>query len=105
MTNQGRALCTLYTAVTLWITWCTVRTFGHVPLWTSITMAAASIAPICAGLRESTHADELRALRVELERAVRPAVVRPVISPAETARFWELAAQLDTPDDPRSSAA
>jgi hypothetical protein len=98
MNNHGRALCTLYTAVTLWIAWCTVQTFGHVPLWTSITMAAASVAPICAGLRESTHADELRALRVELERAARPAVVRPVISQEERAVFDELVAGLGMDD-------
>ncbi|MFE2965537.1 hypothetical protein ACFXKC_18025 [Streptomyces sp. NPDC059340] len=105
MTNHGRFLCTIYAAVTLWLTFCTIATYGHVPLWTSLIMAAASIATIVAGLRESTHADEVRAVRVELERAARPAVARPVISPDETARFWELAAQLDTPDDPRSNAA
>jgi hypothetical protein len=98
MNNHGRALCTLYTAVALWITWCTVRTFGHVPLWTSITMAAASIAPICAGLRESSHADELRAVRVQLERAARPAVITPVISQAERAVFDELVAGLGMDD-------
>jgi hypothetical protein len=61
-------------------------------------MAAASIGTIVAGLRESTHADELRSLRVELERAARPAVVRPVISQAERAAFDELVAGLGMDD-------
>jgi hypothetical protein len=98
MTNHGRFLCAIYAAVTLWLALCTIATLGHVPLWTSIIMAAASIATIVAGLRESTHADELRAVRVELERAARPAVVRPVISQEERAAFDELVAGLGMDD-------
>ncbi|QDN57358.1 hypothetical protein [Streptomyces sp. S1D4-20] len=98
MTHAGRFLCAIYAAVTLWLTFCTIATFGHVPLWTSIVMAAASIATIVAGLRESTHADELRAVRVDLERAARPADVTPVISQAERAVFDELVAGLGMDD-------
>ncbi|MDX3759308.1 hypothetical protein [Streptomyces sp. AK02-04a] len=98
MTNHGRFLCAIYAAVTLWLTLCTIATFSHVPLWTSIIMAAASIATIVAGLRESTHADELRAVRVDLERAARPADATPVISQAERAVFDELVAGLGMDD-------
>lgn len=98
MTNQGRALCTLYTAVTLWLAYCTVQTWSHVPLWTSAIMAAASLITIVAGLRESTHADELRAVRVQLERAARPVQPKQVISPEERARFYEITAGLGMDD-------
>lgn len=98
MTGHGRFLCTIYAAVTLWLTFCTIATYNHVPLWTSIVMAMASIATICAGVRESGHADELRAVRVELERAARPTDARPVISDEERARFDELVAGLGMDD-------
>lgn len=95
MTGHGRFLCTIYAAVTLWLTFCTIATYNHVPLWSSIVMAMASIATICAGVRESGHADEMRAVRVELERAARPADGTPVISDEERARFDEITARYD----------
>ncbi|MEW2161419.1 hypothetical protein AB0912_00180 [Streptomyces sp. NPDC007084] len=81
MTWFARILCALYGAVFLWLAFCAVQTWGHVPLWTSITMVAASLAPVDAGLRECSRADEDRRYRALLERAARPA---DLISPAGT---------------------
>lgn len=72
MTRSARILTTLYTAVTLWLAYCTVQTWTEVPLWISLTMAAASLALVVAGRREAEHAGDMRALRVQLERATRP---------------------------------
>jgi hypothetical protein len=73
VTWPARTLTTLYTATTLWLAYCTIATWNHVPAWTTATMIAASLAPIAAGLRETFHADDMRNLRVQLERATRPA--------------------------------
>lgn len=81
MTWFARILCALYGAVFLWLAFCTVQTWGQVPLWTSITMAAASLAAVVAGFRESDRADEDRRYQALLERAARPA---DLISPADT---------------------
>jgi len=98
MTHPGRTLTTLYTAVALWLAYCTINTWGTVPLWTSLTMAAAAIAPILAALRETGHADELRAVLVQLERAARPVGLPPVITPEERARFDEITAGFNDKD-------
>jgi hypothetical protein len=98
MTWQARTLCTLYAAVTLWLAYCTTETWGHVPLWTSLVMAAASIVTIVAGRREAEHADDTRGLRAELERATRPPLNRPAITEQERATFKRIIAGLDLDD-------
>ena len=72
MTWRSRTLTSLYSAVTLWLAFCTVQTWGDVPRWTSITMAATSITPIVAALREAEHTVNMHLLQVQLERATRP---------------------------------
>jgi len=95
VTRLARTLCTLYAATALWLAWCTVQTFGRVPLWLSILNTAASIVPLIAGTRESEHADTLRAARVQLERATRPPLNRQPITERERATFEQIAANYD----------
>lgn len=98
MTWQARILCPIYAAVALWLIIGTAVTWGEVPLWISITMTAVSLIPILAGRREAEHADDMRAVRVELERATRPAQPKPVISTEERARFDEITAGFNDKD-------
>ncbi|CAL9665983.1 hypothetical protein SUDANB145_07162 (plasmid) [Streptomyces sp. enrichment culture] len=72
MSNYARAVCAFYAALALWLTFCTVQTWGTAATWASLTMLSASGVPIVGILREHTHADDLRQLRAELERHARP---------------------------------
>lgn len=100
MTRSARALTALYLAATVWLAYCTVQTWGRAALWASILTAAAGLTTIVAGLRESIHADDVREIRVQLERALRPAVMfdprpvaeRPVMTAAEEQVFEEIKA-------------
>lgn len=104
MTHYARLLSTLYAATALWLAWLTVQTWGQTPTWVSLLNTAASITAVCAGFRESEHADDLRDLRAELERAARPDHGDPlVIPPSERAEFERITAGLD-PDDHDSAA-
>ncbi|MEU0041036.1 hypothetical protein [Streptomyces sp. NPDC006333] len=100
MTPFARVLTALYVASAVWLAYCTVQTWGRAALWASILTAASGLATIVAGLRESSHADDVREIRVQLERALRPAVMfeprpaaeRPVMTAAEEQVFEEIKA-------------
>lgn len=95
---MNRTLRTLYTITAGWLAWCTGATAGHVPAYISVTLAAAALAHVLFGVHAAGHADELRQLRVQLERAARSATPAPVISPGELAAFEEIIAHYDTQD-------
>lgn len=100
MSRLARSLCTLYGATALWLAWCTVTTFGYAPLWASTANFAASIVCVIAIVNTSADADEHRALRVQLERATRPAEPPAILTPGEQAVFDQIAgAYDDTPED------
>ncbi|WP_432058427.1 hypothetical protein [Streptomyces sp. bgisy022] len=68
MSRGSRTLSALYVAVALWLAYCTVRTWGTVPAWTSLAMAAASLAPLLGIAREGVIAEERRTVAVLRER-------------------------------------
>ncbi|MBM7089472.1 hypothetical protein ABZ606_24170 [Streptomyces sp. NPDC012461] len=68
MSRGSRTLSALYVAVALWLAYCTVRTWGTVPLWTSLAMAVAGLAPVLGVAREGVIAEERHAVAVLRER-------------------------------------
>ncbi|GGW46950.1 hypothetical protein [Streptomyces griseoloalbus] len=76
MSRGSRALTVLYVAVALWLSFCTVRTWGAVPAWSSLAMAAAALAPVVGVVRETVIADERHAVAVLREREGRRAAWR-----------------------------
>jgi hypothetical protein len=82
MSRGSRVLTAMYTAVALWLAYCTVRTWGAVPAWTTLAMAAASLAPVLGVVRETVIADERRAVAVLREREGRRAAWRDVAAAA-----------------------
>lgn len=87
MTRLARTLCVFYTGAALWLAWLTISTFGHWPLWASILNFAFSICAVMAVVNTSADADDMRDLRVQLERATRPA------PPADTTSLTQAEAQ------------
>ncbi|WP_245657255.1 hypothetical protein [Streptomyces griseorubens] len=82
MSRGSRVLTVLYIAVALWLAYCTVRTWGDVPAWTTLAMAAASLAPVLGVVRETVIADERRAVAVLREREGRRAAWRDAAAAA-----------------------
>ncbi|MFI2376283.1 hypothetical protein ACH5AO_14620 [Streptomyces sp. NPDC018964] len=82
MSSGSRTLTALYVAVALWLSFCTVRTWGTVPLWTTLAMAVASLAPVIGIVRETVIADERRAVAVLRERQGRRAAWRDAVAAA-----------------------
>ncbi|MET7293031.1 hypothetical protein ABZS79_12955 [Streptomyces griseoloalbus] len=82
MSRGSRTLTVLYAAVALWLSFCTVRTWGTVPLWSSLAMAAAALAPVVAVVRETVIADERRTVAVLREREGRRAAWRDAAAAA-----------------------
>ncbi|MGA5795748.1 hypothetical protein ACPC27_14200 [Streptomyces cellulosae] len=82
MSRGSRVLTAMYIAVALWLAYCTVRTWGAVPAWTTLAMAAASLAPVLGVVRETVIADERRAVAVLREREGRRAAWRDVAAAA-----------------------
>ncbi|MGW4108665.1 hypothetical protein ACWEGV_37755, partial [Streptomyces sp. NPDC004976] len=68
MSRGSRTLTVLYIAVALWLSFCTVRTWGAVPVWTTLAMAVAALAPVMGVVRETVIADERRTVAVLRER-------------------------------------
>ncbi|CAL9345853.1 MULTISPECIES: hypothetical protein [Streptomyces] len=97
MSRGSRVLTVIYIAVALWLAYCTVRTWGAVPAWTTLAMAAASLAPVLGVVRETVIADERRAVAVLRERegrraawrdAAAAAVARAEVEAACCERWW-----------------
>ncbi|PWE12397.1 hypothetical protein DD630_02110 [Streptomyces sp. BSE7F] len=97
MSRGSRVLTVMYIAVALWLAYCTVRTWGTVPAWTTLAMAAASLAPVLGVVRETVIADERRAVAVLRERegrraawrdAAAAAVARAEVEAACCERWW-----------------
>ncbi|CAM5259636.1 hypothetical protein [Streptomyces griseomycini] len=76
MSRGSRTLTVLYVAVALWLSFCTVRTWGAVPVWSTLAMAAAAFTPVLGIVRETVIADERRAVAVLREREGRRAAWR-----------------------------
>lgn len=107
MTRGSRTLCTLHTLVALWLTFCTVQTWGTAAIWGTLSMAAASIIPLLAIAREYDLRDARRHAAALEERATRKHRQRHgrPLNQREAATFQRLvdSLDLDTPDDPRST--
>lgn len=94
MTRLARILCTLHTASATWLAWLTLTTYSHAPAWANVLNFAASLTNVAAIANLSADADDMHDLRVQLERALRPApVTDPLVIPDdERARFNEITA-------------
>ncbi|MFF7856331.1 hypothetical protein [Streptomyces sp. NPDC007904] len=82
MSRGSRVLTALYITVALWLSFCTVRTWGTVPLWTTLAMSVAALAPVLGVVRETVIADERRAVAVLREREGRRAAWRDAAAAA-----------------------
>jgi hypothetical protein len=98
VTTLARTLCTLYALTALWLAWCTIQTFGHVPVWASILNFTASLTSVMAIANTSADADDMHDLHRQLEHAAQPApkpqptVDPPALTDAERAAFDEIEA-------------
>lgn len=101
MTRGSRTLCTLHAIVTLWLTFCTVQTWGTATLWATLSMAAASIIPLLAIAREYDLRDARRHAAALEERATRKHRQRhgQPLNQREAAAWVTLTRQLTEPDD------
>ncbi|MFI8531767.1 hypothetical protein ACIGMX_16195 [Streptomyces aquilus] len=111
MSRGSRTLISLYALVALWLAFCTVETLDTVPLWTTLTMAAVSITPVLAVIRETVIAElrEVAASRATHSVDQAEAAARAELDAACCERWWT---SLGTDHDPtcrhqtpRSSAA
>lgn len=110
MSRGSRVLTVMYIAVALWLAYCTVRTWGTVPAWTTLAMAAASLAPVLGVVRETVIADERRAVAVLRERegrraAWRDAAPRPWHGPRWRRRAASAGGRRARPSTTRSAPA
>lgn len=67
-----RHLCAIHAVTAVWTAYCTAAAWRHVPVWVGLTLAFAAATALTASVRESRYLDDVRALRVQLERAGRP---------------------------------
>lgn len=106
MTRGSRTLCTLHTLVALWLTFCTVQTWGTATLWATLSMAAASIIPLLAIAREYDLRDARRHTAALEERATRKHRQRhgQPLNQTEKAAWVTLTRQLTEPDDHQDAA-
>ncbi len=97
MSRGSRALVVLYVAVALWLAFCTVRTWGAVPAWTTLAMAAAALAPAVGVVRETVIAGERRTVAALRQREARrsawrdtaaAALARAEVDAACCERWW-----------------
>jgi hypothetical protein len=101
VTRTSLGLCTLYLATALWLSWCALTTWGHVPTWVSILNIAASIVAVIAVVRDTELAEERRFVARLLAREARRAALEEPpadgapLDDAETAAFGEIAAHWD----------
>lgn len=101
MTRGSLALCALYLATALWLAWCTVITFGGVPIWVTLLNTAASVVAVMAVVREAELGDERHRVAVLVERESRraawpelPADGEP-LDDSERAAWQEIATHWD----------
>ena len=107
MTRLGYALCTLYTGAFTWLAWQTATAYGREPLWSTALNAAIAVILVIAFVQQLELADRQReTARLQQQEARRQLVTegRP-LNAHEAAAFNRLAASINLPDDPRSSAA
>jgi hypothetical protein len=97
VSRGSRALCGLYLAVTGWLAFCTIQTWGTAATWTSLTMAAASLLPIVAAIRESVIADERRHVAALIAQQERERARRhgPPLNQREAAAWTRMVARFD----------
>lgn len=97
MSTGSRCLCGLYLTVTCWLAFCTINTWNTAATWTSITMAAASILPILAIIRETVIADERRHIAALLAHQERERARRhgPPLTDREHAAWTAMIARLN----------
>jgi hypothetical protein len=102
VSRGSRALCGLYTITAAWLAFCTINTWGTAATWTSLTMAAASLLPIVAAIRETVIADERRHVAALIAHQERERIRRhgPPLTQREAAAWTRMVARFDlnTPD-------
>ncbi|MFE9773291.1 hypothetical protein ACFYOV_16735 [Streptomyces sp. NPDC005931] len=113
MSRGSRILTALYLAVAVWLAFCTVKTWGTVPVWTTLAMALAGLTPLLATVRETVLADERRTVAVLREREVRRAawrdataavVARAEVEAACCERWWTSCATDHDPECERHTS-
>lgn len=71
MTRFARTLCCIYGATTLFLAFATVQQALYGEVWAVAALAACSLVPLIALVRETEYADTLTAVRTDAERAAR----------------------------------
>ncbi|KFG07537.1 hypothetical protein [Streptomyces scabiei] len=71
MTRFARVLCSIYGAAALFLAFATVQQALYGEVWAVAALAACSLVPLIALVRETEHADTLTVVRTDTERASR----------------------------------
>ncbi|WP_328544603.1 hypothetical protein [Streptomyces europaeiscabiei] len=71
MTRFARILCSIYGAAALFLAFATVQQALYGEVWAVAALAACSLVPLIALIRETEHADTVTAVRTDTERAAR----------------------------------
>lgn len=71
MTRFARILCCIYCATALFLSFATVQQALYGEVWAVAALAACSLVPLIAIVRETEHADTVTGIRTDTERAAR----------------------------------
>lgn len=71
MTRFARILCSIYGATALFLAYATVQQALYGEVWAVAALAACSLVPLIALVRETEHADTVTGIRADTERAAR----------------------------------
>ncbi|MET7733464.1 hypothetical protein ABZT02_19130 [Streptomyces sp. NPDC005402] len=94
MNRSAGLLSALYFATSTGLAWTAVHALRHDPLWAACLLAAASLVPVIAVVRESVLRDQRRALAEMRRRADGPStgaaddIVRTELDTACCERWW-----------------
>lgn len=71
MTRFARGLCVMHGAAALFLAYATVQQALYGEPWAVAALAACSLVPLIALVRETEHADTVTVIRTDTERAAR----------------------------------
>jgi hypothetical protein len=71
VTRFARILCSIYGAAALFLAYVTVQQALYGEVWAVAALAACSLVPLIALVRETEYADTLAVVRTDTERAAR----------------------------------
>ncbi|WP_309029072.1 hypothetical protein [Streptomyces alfalfae] len=94
MSTYARAMTAMYTAAALTLAYSAVQEALHGLLWVAISCTAGAVMAVTAAIRETDIDHQLRAVAVQVERAVRPpydpveGIVRVTLASACCETWW-----------------